>query len=271
MPSPEYSVEDVFELVHERSEFMSVLYSDSYEKRTLVEELEVSRSTVDRTLRDLETAQMVADKNGQYHTTFYGKIIYSIYQVFLDILDDIQQAQPLLALLSPDVPIDVSMFINSDVYLAEEPTLHVPSSRIFDLVQAASEIKAVAYANTSSKASEVLREEIRKGTTMEVVLREELFRAVQESDGEAFAELSQSDRYTAYIGEDIPFGMFLFRIEEEWIASLLIYGPKRNLQGVIFNDSPSAVDWAFQFFQHHRDNASPVQGGQFEAENRSES
>lgn len=248
----------VFELVHDRSEFLEVLDDDAYEKRMLVDELDVSRSTVDRALRELESGQLVTEDASQYRTTFYGHLLLAIYRAFLDTLEHVQQAQPLLPLLPADAEIDITVFIDADIYLAEEPALHVPATHVAELVAAATEVKALAYANTASEASKVIQQEIRDGMTMETVFRHEMFTTVKQTDGEQITDLLQCDQYSAYVTDDLPFGLFLCQIDEEWQLCLLVYGPNQNLNGVIINDNPDAVAWAFDVYTRYRDTATPI-------------
>lgn len=258
MPTAQTAQDAVFELVHTRSEFLMLLDTEAYEKRALVDELSVSRSTVDRTLRELDTAQLVEEQSGQYRTTFYGHLLLAVYHALLDTLDHVQQAQPLLALLPVDAEIDFSLFVDAEVHVAEDPALHVPATRVAELVDAATEIKALAYANTSSEASDLLRRKIQDGMAMEVVLRQDMFTALKEADTEVVTELLASESYTAYVTEDLPYGLFLFQIDGEWQLCLLIYGPNQNLQGVIVNDDSEALAWAYATFKQYRSDATPV-------------
>lgn len=258
METSDDSPEAVADLLNTRAEFLRVLGSGPYEKRDLVDELAVSRSTVDRGLRELESARLVHAEDGQYHLTFYGRLLTAVYTTFLDNLTDVQRAKSLLALLPAETAIDFAVLVDADITIADEPALHVPSTQVKTLIERASAMQVLAYANTASEATEVVRTQVEAGTTVDVVFRQAMYESLLKTDTEALTALLESELYTAAVIEDLPFGLLVLDIDETPHMCLLVYGENETLRGVIVNDAPAAVAWARQTFEHYRANATPV-------------
>ncbi|WP_135855103.1 helix-turn-helix transcriptional regulator [Halorussus salinus] len=253
------SLIDLFDLLNTRSEYLSRLDTEACEKRELVDDLSVSRSTVDRVLRELITAGLVQQSNGQYQLTFYGRTALAVYNSVLAMLEDVQRAQPLLVHLPPDISFDVGLLLNGEVLVAEEPALHLPAARVRELVQQATEIKALAYAHTSPEAARVFLKQIRADNLKgEIVFRKPMYTHLRDSHPQLHTLLSESPSFAVSVIEELPFGLFLLRTPDEWQVCLLVYGPEQNLRGLIVNDEPRAVAWARQLFDQYQTDATPL-------------
>lgn len=75
---------ETIDVIVQRAQFLERLLDDPAEKRTLVEQLEVSRSTVDRALRDLEVEGLVTYADEGYALTAVGEILATRYFAFRD-------------------------------------------------------------------------------------------------------------------------------------------------------------------------------------------
>lgn len=256
---PQQSPEAVFELLNTRSELLTVLDTSAHEKRELVEQLSISRSTVDRALRDLEAAALVQQTNGRYRTTFYGRASQAVYESFLESLEQVLRAKPLLAVLPPDIELDFTLLWNAEIRIAEEPALHAPATYLQLLLEEATQFKALSYAHTSSAAQDVIRSQVlHNGTTAEVVFRRKMYRYLVETYPEFMQSLQESGQFTGFLADGIPFGLFLIEIQDTVHACLVVYGPEQTLKGVLVNDDPAAVEWAEQVYDQYRANATPL-------------
>lgn len=256
---PQQSPDAVLELLNTRSELLALLDTGAYEKRELVDQLSISRSTIDRALRDLETAALVQRTNGRYRTTFYGRAVQAVYESFLESLEQVLRAKALLALLPPDIEFDFTLLWDAEICIAEQPALHAPATRLRRLIEEATGFKALAYAHTSSEAQDVIRAQVlHNETTAEVVFRRQMYRYLAETYPEFMESLRESEQFTGLVADGIPFGLFLIKVQRTQYACLVVYGPEQNLKGVLVNDDPAAVEWAQEVYDQYRTNATPL-------------
>lgn len=259
MPDQSQSPTQVIELVGRRYEFLAILENDTYDKRTLEEKLDVSRSTVDRALRELETAALVRRTTGGYDTTLYGRTVVAIYDLLLDYVDYVQRAKSLLAALPSEIEFSVGLVIDAEIIVAEEPALHAPSTRIAELVKRASEIRGLAYAHTSPEAMELFQQQVvEEGTPTEIVFREAMYNNFKITSPGIVESLISSKHYEPYVAPDVPFGLFLLNIDGSDRVCLVVYDDEQNLKGIIVNDTDEAVAWGTRLFERYRADAEPV-------------
>jgi len=246
-------------LVGSRYEFLTVLDNNTYDKRTLEEKLDVSRSTVDRALRELETAALVQRVSEGYSTTLYGRMLVAIYDLLLDYVECIKRAKSLLTQLPREIEFSIGLVIDAEIVLAEEPALHAPSARIAELVKSATEIRGLAYAHTSPEAIELFeRQVVEEGASTEIVFREGMYQNFEATAPEVVKSLTAASHYTAYVTPDVPFGLFPLTIDGRELVCLIVYDDEQNLEGIIVNNTAEAVEWGTHIFELFRNNAAPV-------------
>lgn len=75
---------ELVDILRRRDEIVACLVEDSQDKRTLVEEVDISRSTLDRALRELESVGVVAYTEGEYTVTPVGQRLVEDFFAFLE-------------------------------------------------------------------------------------------------------------------------------------------------------------------------------------------
>lgn len=95
-------------IVSKRGEFLSALSEAQRYKSELTEELDCSRSTVDRAIRSLEDCDLVTRREDGYETTIYGRLAVARYQQFLAEQEAVLDAREILAQFpkQPELPIE---------------------------------------------------------------------------------------------------------------------------------------------------------------------
>lgn len=75
---------ELVDILRRRAEIVACLVEDSQDKRTLVEEVDSSRSTLDRALRELESVGIVTYTEGEYTVTSVGQRLVEDFFGFLE-------------------------------------------------------------------------------------------------------------------------------------------------------------------------------------------
>lgn len=250
---------ETVELLARRYEFLVALETRAYEKRELVDELSVSRSTVDRGLRELEAAALVDEECGGYHLTLYGQTLLAVYDSMLTSIERTRRAKSLLAALPSDIDFEFGLLVDAEIHLADVPDVRAPTARLVELIEEASQMRALAYAYTSPEAVDLFHRRIcEEGLNAELVFRKGMYRRLRDRHPEQTVAVASHKRCRAYTVEDPPFGVFVLDSDGTERACLVVYDRHRNLRGIVVNDSPEAVDWASRIVDRYRSRGTPV-------------
>lgn len=110
---------DVIDTVKKRIDVLERLRDRPMDKRTLEESLPVSRSTLDRAVRELELLDLVEYADGTYRVTTCGSLVARKYREFEREIRVLAEFRPFLRHVSPSE-------FDLDVHLLADAELHVP-------------------------------------------------------------------------------------------------------------------------------------------------
>lgn len=109
MLKPGRNDDDLVRLLERRGEFLRCLESSPRQKPDVVEALDWSRSTVDRALRELEQAGFVERTGEGYATTLAGQLAARTYDEFVERVDNILVASPLIETFPRDSSVSIPL------------------------------------------------------------------------------------------------------------------------------------------------------------------
>ncbi len=123
----------IISLVTKREPILRAVHADGIRKRELVEQLRVSRSTVDRGIRELENVGLLARTSDGYRRTLFGELLLSEYDRFATQTQSLLAGQELLADLSPAHELDPVVFQDATIITASKHNPHEPISAFCSL------------------------------------------------------------------------------------------------------------------------------------------
>lgn len=246
-------VEVVRTLCH-RHEFLAALRAGPQEKRALVETIDVSRSTVDRALRELWSEGLVEETDRGYRLTAVGRLAASLAEGVLAVTRDLRTAADVLAPLPADAPLDLRLLRNATVDKAEPVGRSDPLTAVNSVFRDADRLYGFARVISRPRTLDLLADAVDRGATAEVVfdapLAEELFPTVEER---VSAMVERGFRPLAT--ESVPFGLLLAETDDGWRTRVVTYGEDGDLRGVVGNDRPAAAAWAWDVYRSYRSRA----------------
>ncbi|WP_266082183.1 helix-turn-helix transcriptional regulator [Haladaptatus caseinilyticus] len=252
------SAASLFELVNQRYDVLVCLDSMVCEKRDLMAELDISRSTIDRALHELETEQLVTRKNPKYRITLYGRTLLACYESILTTSTYAQRAKPLLVLLPPDINFEFSLLIDAEIHLTAASVPDTPITRIVDLIEEANHLKGLVYAHTSPEAIEFFQNQIlHDKISAELVFRDEIYTVLDDEYPEIVANINGRDNFTGYLVTELSYSLLLFSTERGTVVCLIVYDDNQQLRGIIVNDTERAVAWGEETYERYRRQAVP--------------
>lgn len=110
----------IIETLDARSDVLEELLTDPMTKRTLEERLDVSRSTIDRAIRDLQSVELVEYTDGVYRITTFGELLVQEHQTFRRRARLLDEFRPFLRHVPPStLDFDLSHLTDADLYTSE--------------------------------------------------------------------------------------------------------------------------------------------------------
>jgi predicted transcriptional regulator len=270
----------LLEAVFKRIEFLGALA----QKRELVDLLNVSRSTVNRAIQDLEAFGLVTYENAAYRLTVPGRLLHEQYAQYEASVRMIAAATDLLQLLPASAPISVDFLRGADVFVAEDPAPHVPASVLTDVIRDADRLRGISRTHAAPSVDDALQGVVAAGGTIEIVFREGVYEHVR-STYDWVADRVAAGDYRPYVIDDLPYGLAIAdhadehsspsshsttshentdehsspnshsttsrETADETYTCLIVYD-NTTIAGVLVNDTDAAVSWATDIFESYR-------------------
>lgn len=242
--------------VSQRRDFVAVLADRPMEKRELVDRVGVSRSTVNRAVWDLEKLGLVEYADDAYRLTLAGRLCREQFLQYEGATRAIADANDLLERLPPTAPMSVAFLRGADVYVAEDPTPHVPVTVLCDVLEKASRLRGLSRAHAAAQTDSALRRAVDSGATIEMVFREAVYEHIHATYDWA-DDAMRDGSYRPSVTDDVPYGLAIADHDDNTVCCLVVYD-NSSIAGVLVNDTPAAIDWATSVYESYRDAATPV-------------
>lgn len=121
---------DVVDVVCRRREILRYLLDEPRDKRTIVDDLDVPRTTLDRAIRELEAIDVVEYVDGEYAVTPVGERLVRGLFSFLDRVRLTMQLEPILQRVPPEeFDLDVRALGEAELLVPESGNPYVPIDR----------------------------------------------------------------------------------------------------------------------------------------------
>lgn len=230
------------------------------EKCELARNLEESRSTIDRAVRELERAGFVERTEGGYRTTLAGELALADHERHVERLDGIADFGGALAELPPDAPLDAALFEDADVSLPTRHRPHDPVEAAAAFLEDAAHVRAFASAIVPRHVDVYRDRIVEGGMTAELVLAEDVvewFLARRKRDASA---IFGADGVTvAQTATELSFSLVLAGRDDARRVGVTLYDEGSRL-GFVRNESRAAVAWADALFERIAAEATPLDG-----------
>ncbi len=250
----------VLEVLANREPVLAAVRDDPVAKRDLVEDLTVSRSTVDRAIRDLETHDLVERCDDGYRATLTGRLLLSARREYARQVRDTAAAGDLIAHLPSDADVPIETFATADAYRPDQPDPHRPTTVLRDLANRAVRHRGVLAQQATPNASDVIRKRAVEGPLdieylISPAMREYLW---AERPG-LVSELITEGGVRFHEATDLGFDYALLTTPETTHFVVVVYDDRGTLQGVLHSTDETAVRWGVETFESRREDATQLE------------
>lgn len=240
------SCRELVGLLSRRGHYLDEVARGVGDRRKLVEEVDESRSTVYRSLNELEEAALVEETAGKYELTSYGELVYEEYRSFDESVTDINAAKDVLTTLSHVGDFDPEVVTGAEII---EPTPQEPDRPIRTIertIETAVSVKCIAPTTLLLNAA---ADYATGESTAELLVEASTLEHFEEANDEALDRLRSDDRFVLHARQtDFSFGLLLVEDDEPEMV-VVVYTRRSGVEGLIQNDSPVAVSWAREAYR----------------------
>lgn len=239
------------------------------QKCELARELEESRSTIDRALRELERAAFVERTAAGYRTTLAGELALTEYDRYTARLDGLFEYRELLDGLSTDEPLDTALFGGVDASLPKQCSPHDPVESLATFLSDADHARVFGTAIIPKYVDIYYDRIVEEGMTAEFVLsegvvewllsrREDDAREILGADGVTVAETTTDRSFSLVVTErDGTSASDVRHDQSDRSVGVMLY-EDGTFVGFLHNDTREAVAWAEGLFVRIADDAVPL-------------
>lgn len=233
---------DLLTLVGRRIRLLERLVEGPVKKRDLPGEISTSRSTVDRAIKDLEAAGLVAWTGEGYEATLAGRLLAAQYRAFARQSASVIDALPVLDALPTDAPVGPGFLDGCDVVDTGAQRQYELPGKLAELVENADRLVVVLTSKMEPEALKPLRNRVVAGTlSAETFLAPGLLDVLERQFPSTASGLAAEDG-RVYETEAPPFGLTYAPEEGEVVVG--VPTEDGSTAGLLCNDTPAATRWA---------------------------
>jgi len=245
--------------LHGRGDVLALVQDEPLSKRDVVEHVDVSRSTVDRAIRDLEADGLVERTADGYVATVAGRVAADARDTYRRTVSGVARARSLLALLPRDAEVAPEMVAGAEVVHATAPSPSAPLDRLRERIEASDRHYGMSAAETGTGFPALFYESVvADELDLEFVFTEPLFEHFREQFVDEWREM-HSHGFDVYAISGFPYGLALCETPVDTTAALVVYDQQSRLAGILFNDDPDAVAWVRERYERYRDRATRME------------
>lgn len=253
--NPNSPTDELVDRLRRRWAFVEALDEGALDGPELVDTVGVSRSTVDRAVRELEIAGVVEYDSGGYRRTALGTLAAEAYESLAGTVTAARRLEPVLEWLPDGAPFDVDAFADADVVVSEPGDPYAMVNRHVRTLREADRIRAVTPV-TGRHACEAIHESVFDGGSADLVVTPPVL------------ETMRSPRYVDLLREATDTGRATVSRTDEPVPYYLgVLGGTAQVgvdgdgqpRALAESTAPEAVSWAERQFEHYRGEGEPVE------------
>ncbi|WP_277555180.1 helix-turn-helix transcriptional regulator [Halobaculum limi] len=247
------------DVLAKRRDVLAAVCDGPLDKRTLVDRLDVPRTTLDRGVRELVDAGLADTVDGGVVATAVGRTVLDEHDGYRRRLAGIAAAEPLFESLPEDTPLD-GRFLAGATVATPEPT--VPDGvieRLFESVASARRVRGVAPVALSGHVDTFDAEATAGDAPPELVVSPDVLDHLIETRYDRVLELVEAEAMEYYYGPtSVCFGVWVAEHDDRADEAGLVVYTDTGVGGVAVNDTHEAVAWANECIDETRATATKL-------------
>lgn len=247
---------ETLDLLGRRADLLALLRESPRTKPELASALSVSRSTVDRAVRNLEAENLVA-RGDTVSLTLTGALALDAYERFADQLDALGSAGSLFESLPANAVVDPALLRDATVVTPSEVAPHRAVETYGSLVADASRVRGFACAVLDTNVERFRERIVEDEVPVELVVTEDVLDALVATHSDAISDSRESGNLSIYRAtQTLAYNLMLVETDATHVCAL-VHDHDGHV-GLVVNDDPDAVAWAEGVYESIREDAVPL-------------
>jgi len=257
--APEDTEEDSAfrETLARRERVLGALGAEPMDQRELRDELDVSRSTAYKSLRELEEAGLVRqDGNGHYRLTQYGSLVHRRHAEYVARISRLRAARTVVEALPDDLLVPLAFVERGQFEIASPHAPERPLERLDAESRLSSDYRVLSPIAVPRLLAEI-HDRVEEGDlVVELLVEAGAIDYLREYD--RLDEALENDGFGLLDTEEpLEFGVFVD--DDRETAALFAYGPQGGIVGMLLSDAADAYRWADRTYRRYRESATTVE------------
>lgn len=249
--------DDLIQTLFKRKPVVNCLHEGVTDKREMVSALDISRPTVDRSIRDLEDQGVIERHDGEYQFTLYGLFVVNKFRNVLSTYETFIKVRPLLLSLPSESDLTMSVLEEAEVTVPHEYAPHEPLRYIEQEIEEADEIKLILPTILPSQLEFFADQATNAGLEGELIVREEAVEVLLTAYADSLDAILAADSECRVWSTPNPTEYGVLVVDSS-VVHIIGYSKDGGLTAVITNDSKAAVEWAENLFVQSRQGSNEV-------------
>lgn len=235
---------ELVSLINKRFDIIRSLYNKPQSKPELVEDLEISRSTVDRGIASLKEYNCtVRDQNGKFSLTNQGILLFENHISSIEYMKGINEAGEILS--STDVDEIGEEFLSGmEVCSGNSCVPEAAIEPIIEIIENATKVTGVIDEISLYQIHNLKSQVEQRNLEVKLVINKEVIDSLLNIARQDIAFLIRSNSVEILQTENpIPFSAWSIVTGEESYSAITVHDNGAT-QGVLINNMPESVEWA---------------------------
>jgi len=227
-------------------------------KSDLVADGDVSRSTVDRGVRELECTGLLERSDERYRLTVAGRMALDAYEAFVDQVEGLAEGSAALQDLPPDAPLHPSVVRDPDVAVATHPDPDRPTRVQRDLVRRATHQRLLAPTVLPQHVDMYHDAIATDDLSGRFVVTTDVLEYLLSNHSERLQDALEHDDVSFREAESLPpYGLTVSETDDGRVVGLLVFTGS-GVGAFLSTDDERAVEWAGDLIERHWERARPI-------------
>lgn len=243
----EPSSEEVLSIVIQRQSIIQLISTDSYTKPQLVDQLDVSRSTVDRALRELEQYGLMNKNDSQYTLNPYGRFIYQTCIYYHDVIKKSLELWDIRNDIHSSGQVPPNVLYDSEIFVPTESIPDLPAKKLFEMIESILSLHLVLPVLTYRIYDNLHQFVSDEDSSLELILPPEGIQSLRQFEDERCIEESTLITDATNIP---PYGFGVYEDADRNKQMNIIIFSNNGVCGLIQNSSRMSTFWGEQKYEN---------------------
>jgi len=248
--------------IADRVEFIELLNdAGPLETREIVDNVDESRSTVTRVLRELRNIDVIEKTDQGYVTTHSGTVAAREYRRHESAMETVFEGHELLEAIPESSTLPVELFGEESTIVTAESDSFRPLEFVSERIQSADSIRAYLPTLVNPYLVRTLHDrvgDLDPDDESELIFDPELLNLLKGQYPRLLSQLAHSDGFSAYTASDHPYAIILTTTEGTTNVTIVVYDENAGIRGVLAGSSRMTVEWAKSEYERLRAGATTV-------------